>query len=135
MNRNASQTARILGVAVDQVKKWAWLFKDHLGVHANPSKGIPREFTDSDVLALMHVAMHWEEHPDIENIRAGLNSGDHYEAPRYREILYRNTPLLQDPLDDLDETWRDACVADEHCANLSPILLITQYLSASHQRT
>jgi len=54
----------------------------------------------------MHVAMHWEEQPDIENISAGLDSDDQYEDPRYREILYRNTPLLQDPPDDLDETWR-----------------------------
>jgi hypothetical protein len=27
-------------------------------------------------------------------------------ATRHREILYNHTPLLQEPLDDLDETWR-----------------------------
>jgi hypothetical protein len=52
MNRTVSQTARILGVNVQQVKTWAWLFKEHLSRQANPSKGYPRAFTDSDLLAL-----------------------------------------------------------------------------------
>lgn len=105
MNRNVSQTARILGVDVQQVKTWAWLFKEHLGPQANPPRGRPRTFTDSDVLALIHVAMHWEERPDMEAINIGLNREDHHED-KYRELLYRNTPILQEPPDDLDETWR-----------------------------
>ena len=72
MNRTVSQTARVLGVDVQQVKAWAWRFKEHLSSQANPAKGRPRAFTDSDVLALMHVVMHWEENPDFENIEAGL---------------------------------------------------------------
>ena len=106
MNRTVSQTARILSVDVQQVKTWAWLFKEHLSSQANPAKGRPRAFTDSDVLALIHVAMHWEDNPDMENIEIGLNRGDHYDDDRYREILYAHTPLLQEPPDDLDETWR-----------------------------
>jgi hypothetical protein len=106
MNRNVSQTALILGVEGDQVKTWAWLFKEYLSPQANPVKGSPRSFTDSDVLALMHVAMHWEEQPDMENIKSGLNCEDHYDDDRYRDILYRHTPLLQEPPDDLNETWR-----------------------------
>ena len=106
MNRNVSQTALILGVEGDQVKTWAWLFKEYLSQQANPVKGSPRSFTDSDVLALMHVAMHWEEQPDMENIKSGLNCEDHYDDDRYREMLYQHTPLLQEPPDDLDETWR-----------------------------
>ena len=54
----------------------------------------------------MHVAMHWEEHPDMENIRNGLNCEDHYDNDQFRNILYQHTPLLQEPPDDLDETWR-----------------------------
>jgi hypothetical protein len=105
MNRNVSQTARILGVDVQQVKTWAWLFREYLSRQANPAKGCARSFTDSDVLALMHVAMHWEEHPDMEAIQIGLNREDQYDD-EYRAILYRNTPILQEPPEDLDETWR-----------------------------
>lgn len=105
MDRTVSQTARILGADILQVKKWAWLFKEHLGGNANPAKGRPRTFADADVLALIYVAMHWEDDPDMEAIRMGLNGENHYED-RYREILYRHTPLLQEPPGDLDETWR-----------------------------
>jgi hypothetical protein len=105
MNRNVSQTARILGVNVQQVKTWAWLFKEYLSPGANPAKGRSRAFTDSDVLALIHVAMHWEEHPDMEAIQIGLNREDHHDD-EYRGILYRHTPILQEPPEDLDETWR-----------------------------
>ena len=105
MGRNVAETAHILGVDGQQVKNWAWLFRDHLSTQANPAKGRPRAFSDSDVLALMHVAMQWEEHPDMEAIEIGLNCGAQYEE-QYREVLFRNTPLLQEPPDDLDESWR-----------------------------
>jgi len=101
MNRNVSQVAQILGTDVQQVKKWAWLFREYLNKGANPGKGLTRVFTDNDVLALMHVAMHWEEEPDIEEIQYGLDGRyDHY-----RHFLYQNTPILQEPPEDLDETW------------------------------
>jgi len=106
MNRNVSQTARILGVDKQQVKTWAWLFKGHLGPQANPAKGRPRTFTDTDVLALVHVAKHWEDDPDMEAIRIGLNEQTFYHDNEDREILYLHTPILQEPSADLDETWR-----------------------------
>ena len=105
MNRNVSQTAQILEVSAQQVKTWAWQFKKHLSSQSNPLKGRPRAFTDSDVLALVYVAMHWEQNPDIEAIRIGLNCEEHHDDS-CREILYRNTPVLQEPPEDLDETWR-----------------------------
>jgi hypothetical protein len=106
MNRTVSQTAQILGVDGQQVKSWAWLFKDILGTQANPGKGRAREFTDSDVFALMYVVIHWEDRPDIEAIRSGLNCGDQFEDPRFRKILYSHTRLLQEPPVDLGEPWR-----------------------------
>jgi hypothetical protein len=57
MNRTVSQAGRILGVAVLQVKKWAWLFREHLDDNADPAKGQPRTFADADVLVLIYVAI------------------------------------------------------------------------------
>jgi hypothetical protein len=105
MNRSVSQTARILGVKVPVVKARSWHFKEQLSPKANPPKGASRVFTDSDVLALAYVAMHWEEHPDIENIQIGLNREDHHDD-QYRKYIYQASPILQEPPDDLDETWR-----------------------------
>jgi hypothetical protein len=105
MNRNVSHAAKVLGVDVPQVKQWAHLFKEYLSGRANPAKGRPRLFCDTDLLVLSFVCLHWEESPDIEAIRIGLNQEDHYEEELVQN-LYSYTPLLQDPPDDLDETWR-----------------------------
>lgn len=106
MNRSVAEAARILGVDKQQVKTWAWAYKDYLSAHANPSKRKPRVFTDSDVLALMYICDRSGLGEPAEEIRAGLNREDHYDNDRYREILYAHTPILQEPPDDLDETWR-----------------------------
>jgi hypothetical protein len=105
MDRTVSQTAVVLETDVQQVKSWAWLFREYLSAAANPDKGRARAFTDADVLALLYVAYYWEDNPDLESIRAGLNSGDHFEE-RFLEFLYQHTPLLQEPPDGIDETWR-----------------------------
>lgn len=105
MDRTVSQTARVLETNILQVKTWAWLFKDYLSAGANPAKGLARAFTDPDVLVLLYVAFHWEDDPDLESIRMGLNAEDHFEE-RFLEFLYQHTPILQEPPDGIDETWR-----------------------------
>ena len=105
MDRTVSQTARVLETDIQQVKTWAWLFKDYLSTGANPAKGQVRTFTDEDVLVLLYVAFYWEDDPDVESIRAGLNTEDHFEE-RFLEFLYQHTPILQEPPDGIDETWR-----------------------------
>ena len=105
MNRTVSQTARVLGVDSHQVKKWAHLFNEYLSSNANPAKGRTRTFSDSDLLVLYYVFMHWEDDPDFESIKIGLNNEEHYDE-RFMEHLFIHTPLLQEPPDDLDETWR-----------------------------
>jgi hypothetical protein len=105
MNRNVAETARIIGVDGQQTKVWAWVFKDHLSRQANPGQGRPRTFTDSDVLALMYVCARSEGGESIEDIRTGLDREDHFDD-QYRDLLYAHTHILQEPPDDLDETWR-----------------------------
>ena len=104
MNRNVSQTAKVLGTDGALVRRWAHVFKDHLSRDANPPKGMARSFRDSDLLVLLYVCTHWDD-VDLEDIERGLNLEEHYED-RFREHLFWHTPLLQEPPDDLDETWR-----------------------------
>ncbi|MBP85888.1 MAG: hypothetical protein CMJ64_04090 [Planctomycetaceae bacterium] len=120
MNRNVSQTAKVLGVDGTLVKQWAFLFKDHLSPDANPSKGKPRSFRDADLLVLAYVYDHWDA-VDTEDIENGLSRDEHYDD-RFRESLYWYTPLLQEPPDDLDETWRHGillCAEEDGTAILS----------------
>jgi hypothetical protein len=105
VNRTASEAAKIVSVDVSQVKRWAFDFKDYLSAAANPPKGKTRMFTDGDVLVLCYVWHEWEDEPDVDAIKVGLNLGNHYEEPSV-EHLYLHTPLIQEPPDDLDETWR-----------------------------
>ncbi|MBK8477260.1 MAG: hypothetical protein IPL39_13465 [Opitutaceae bacterium] len=105
MNRTAAKVAKILDADVLQVKRWTFDFKSFLSSTANPTKGKVRMFNDADLLVLMYVCHHWEEEPDVECIKVGLNQGEHREDA-YVEHLYLHSPLIQDPPDDLDETWR-----------------------------
>ena len=105
MKRTAAKVAKILDVDVPQVKRWTFDFKDYLSTSANPAKGKVRMFNDADLLVLMYVWHHWEEKPDVECIKVGLNQGGHREDA-FVEHLYLHTPLIQEPPDDLDETWR-----------------------------
>lgn len=104
MNRTLSQAAKVIGTDSTQVKKWAYLFKDYLGKKANPSKGQARVFGDNDLLVLAYVCDKWEDQPDLEAIKIGLNQEDHLDN-RFYQHLYIHTPILQEPPDDLDETW------------------------------
>jgi len=105
MNRNLSQTAKLLGVESAQVKNWSSLFKDCLSRGANPAKGQPRSFRDSDLFVLNYIRSRWNTEPDIEAIKTDL-SWDENRDDQFQEKLYWHTPLLQEPPDDLDETWR-----------------------------
>jgi hypothetical protein len=106
MLRGVAEACRILGVDRNQVKSWAYTFRDYLSSPANPKSGQPRQFSDADLLALMHVAMHWEDDPDIESIRIGLNCEEYLDNDLYRRTLFAHTPILQEPPEGLDETWR-----------------------------
>ena len=105
MNRNSSQVARLLGVNEPLVKRWAHLFEEYLDASASPPKEQAQAFSDTDLLALAYVSEHWESEPDLEAIGIGLNEEEHLEE-RFYEILYLNSPILQEPPDGLDDTWR-----------------------------
>jgi hypothetical protein len=105
MKLGVSETARLVETDRDTLKSWAYYFNEYLSSGANPPKGVPRCFILDDLYVLAYVAQYWEEHPDFENIRFGLNCGDHYDEP-YREFVAAVTPLFQDPPEELDETWR-----------------------------
>ena len=105
MNRTTSEVAKIIGANALQVKRWSSVFKDYLSDSANPPKGKVRMFSDDDLLVLCYVGHEWEDDPDIEAIKLGLNLGNHHEDA-FVEHIYLHTPLLQEPPDNLDESWR-----------------------------
>jgi len=53
--------------------------------------------------------MYWEDQPDLEPIKIGLNTESHFEEP-YNNLLTSVTPLFQEPPENLDESWRHGTV-------------------------
>jgi hypothetical protein len=106
MMKTAGDVARIFRVDKKTVKTWAHKFRDYLSPTANPPKGNTHLFSQRDLMVLALVAQYWEEEPDYEHTYAMLNRGDQY-AEHYVRIAYLNTPLLQEPPDDIDEPRRD----------------------------
>lgn len=102
--------ARLFKVDRDTVKKWNYLFSEFLSQSANPSKGHPRVYiqTDIRVFALVYDYRDWaksEEDKDYSDIYYALNSGLQHDE-RYIETSYFNTPLFQDIPSEIDETWK-----------------------------
>ena len=105
MKFGVSQVARVFDVDRDLIKKWAYLFRDYLKPPANPPKGNSRQFCDEDLRVLAYISMYWEDDPDIESIRYGLNSEDYYEEI-YNRFMTTITPFFRDPPEELNEDWR-----------------------------
>ncbi len=53
--------------------------------------------------------MYWEDQPDLESIKIGLNTESHFEEP-YDDLVRSVTPLFQELHENLDESWRHGTV-------------------------
>jgi hypothetical protein len=99
---NVSEVARIFNVERDLIKTWSYIFSEYLSKEANPRKGKQRTYTVVDICTFGYIMMYWEDDPDIENIKLGLNSGDQYEQP-YSELAKQYTPIFREFDEDIIE--------------------------------
>ena len=107
-----SEVAKMLQVERHTVKNWAYRFSDYLSPKANPQKGEVREFNLNDVRVFSYIFMYWEEEPDLESIRYGLNSNSHYEYP-YDQFILEAVPLFREMPENIDETWKGVVFGGE----------------------
>src|SRR5882724_2383170 len=101
-----ANVAQILGVEKNQVKEWANEFSEYMSSNANPKKGTPREFNIDDIRVMAYIFSFWEDNPDIECIKMGLNSNNHYEHEMIDNLLIEATPIFIKPPEGIDETWK-----------------------------
>jgi len=109
MLRTVSSVSRILCCDRDQLKTWSYQFRDYLSQSANPTKGIVRQYTNDDVLALLVVATFANCGEPFEDICWRLDESYQFEEAN-RQQLYFHTPILQEIPDDLDESWRHGSI-------------------------
>jgi hypothetical protein len=108
-----SEAARLLGVDRDTIKKWAYVFGEYLSSVAKPGKGKVRQFSIDDMRVFAYVLMYWEDDPDIEDIKYGLNSNDQFEFDSISDFITGITPLFRAMPEDIDETWRGVVFGGE----------------------
>lgn len=106
MKFSVGDISRILEVEKDIIKKWAYLFSNYLSSPANPPKGITREFCREDLRVMAYVFTYWEDDPDIEYIKIGLNSNSHHDNELIDNFIIEVKPVFMDVPDDIDETWK-----------------------------
>lgn len=110
MKFSVGEIARILQVEKELVKTWSYKFFEYLSSAANPSKGMLRIFELDDLRVLAYVLMYWEDDPDIESIKSGLNSNEHYEIDLIDNLISQITPLFIKPPENIDETWKHGII-------------------------
>jgi hypothetical protein len=113
MKYGVSETARLLGVDRDTIKKWAFIFSNYLSSGANPGKEKFRQFTIEDIRIFAYVLMYWEDEPDIEYIKLGLSSNSQFEFESIDNFITSITPLFRAMPEDIDETWRGVVFGGE----------------------
>jgi len=90
-----SEIARILQIDRNTIKTWAHHFKAYLSKSSNPQKAKARFFTPDDISVLAYISMYWEEEPDFENIRIGLNREEFKDYP-FSDIKKEAIPIFQE---------------------------------------
>lgn len=95
-----SEMSKILKVEKDLIKNWAYQFAEFLSPNANPKKGNEREFTVEDISTLTYISYYWEENPDFENIKFGLNGGDQFKNP-FSKLAIETIPIFREYSNDI----------------------------------
>jgi hypothetical protein len=110
MKFSVSDAAQILKVDKKTIKEWAYVFNEYMSPSASPATGIQKEFLVEDIHVLAYVSLYWEDQPDLEHIKYGLNSNSHYDNILIENLIIEITPLFIEPPKNIDETWSHGIV-------------------------
>lgn len=108
-----AETARLFESDVDTVKKWVYYFQSYLSSFAKPGKGIARCFTFDDIRVFSYVYFYWEENADIESIKMGLDSDDHFDNLSIDNFITSLKPIFTSMPEDIDQSWKGVVFGGE----------------------
>ncbi|HAR37236.1 MAG TPA: hypothetical protein DCS09_00850 [Porphyromonadaceae bacterium] len=98
---SVSDIAKLLDVNGKTVKDWSYHFSEYLSSTANPTKGEQRFYTVEDIRIFAYASLYWEEEPDIECIKMGLNSQEYYDIDLINNFITEITPVFQEPTEEI----------------------------------
>ncbi|WP_374461716.1 hypothetical protein [Chryseobacterium taeanense] len=101
-----SSVAKLFNVTTESIKKWIYLFSEYLSSGATPPKGNERIFEIEDIRVFAYIYYYWEDDPDIECIKIGLNSDEHYDNELIDSLILQISPFVLEPNNKMDETWK-----------------------------
>lgn len=104
-NYGVAETARLFETDLATIKNWVYQFSEYLSKQANPQKGIARNFTIEDIRIFSYICLYWEEEPDIECIKMGLNKNSQFDNLPIDNFIKGLTPAFFPMPPDIDETW------------------------------
>lgn len=94
--------AKLFRVERKIVKDWIYHFSEFLNSSVNPKNGSERLFKIDDIRVLAYIFLYWEDYPDFEYIKIGLNSKDHYEHNLINNLIIELNPIFVNVSDDLN---------------------------------
>jgi HEPN domain-containing protein len=104
---SVAEVAKILEVDNELIKTWCYHFSSYLSSGAVPTKGVARKFELEDLRVFGYILIFWEDDPDVESIKMGLNSNDHQDNLLIGRFLSLNTPFLTEPSQNIGENWKN----------------------------
>lgn len=94
-----SVVANLFKVDRQTVKDWSYRFSEYLNPAANPVKGNVRYYDFNDIRVFAYISLYWEEKPDIESIKCGLSSENHFDIELIDDLICQITPLFRELTD------------------------------------
>jgi len=98
---SVSETARLLEVDRKTIMDWSYHFFEYLSKSSNPPKGKQRLYTIEDIRIFAYILLYWENSPDIECIKIGLNSQEYYDIEPINNLIIQITPIFQEPTEEI----------------------------------
>lgn len=108
-----SETRKIFDIDRKTLTSWIYHFSEYLSPNANPKAGNSRVFTIDDIRVLAYVCLYWEDNPDLEGIRCGLNSRSHFENIVIDNFITGVKPIFQLMPENINESWRGVVFGGE----------------------
>ena len=97
---SVSEAARSLVVDRKTIMDWSYHFSEYLSEGSKPPKGKQRFYTIEDIRVFAYVLLYWEEKPDIEYIKLGLNSQEYYDIEPIDNLIAQIVPIFQEPTEE-----------------------------------